>query len=84
LAFEFLKLTVSVHLSHFDYKTLKVLRSDNITSHLTLQKRKVVGNAFNHWAELRSARQNFAENESGLIVESLLNKVRTYFEKNGC
>ena len=30
-------LTGAVHLSHFDYKTLKVLQSDNITSHLKTQ-----------------------------------------------
>jgi len=49
---------------------------------LTLQKQKAYGNPLNPWAELRSARQNFAENESGLIVEYLLNKARTYFSKN--
>ena len=67
-----------------DLPSKKISLQKIFGSNLTLQNRKVVGNAFNHWAELRSARQNFAENESGLIVESLLNKVRTYFEKNGC
>jgi hypothetical protein len=49
---------------------------------LTLQNREVYGNPLNPWAELRSARQKFAQNDVGLIVESLLNKARTHFSKN--
>jgi hypothetical protein len=49
---------------------------------LTLQKRKAYGNPLNPWAELRSARQNFVQNDLGLVVESLLNKTRTHFSKN--
>jgi len=81
-AFEFLNLTGSVHLSHFDYKTLKVLRSDNITSHLTLKNREAVGNALNPWVELRPARQNSSQKSFSLIAESLLKSARTYFSKN--
>ncbi|MFA6392721.1 MAG: hypothetical protein WCW54_01385 [Candidatus Paceibacterota bacterium] len=49
---------------------------------LTLQKREVSGTPLNPWAELRSARENFAKNDLGLLVESLLNKARTHFSKN--
>ena len=38
-------------------------------SNLTLQKQKAFGNPLNPWAELRSARQKFAKNDLGLIVE---------------
>jgi hypothetical protein len=49
---------------------------------LTLQNREAVGNPLNPWAELRSARQNFAKNDWVLIAEYLLNKARTHFSKN--
>jgi hypothetical protein len=49
---------------------------------LTLQKQKAYGNPLNPWAELRSARQKFAQNDLGLLVEYLLNSARTYFSKN--
>ena len=49
---------------------------------LTLQRQKTFGNPLNPWAELRSARQNFSQNDLGLLVESLLNKTRTHFSKN--
>ena len=38
-------------------------------SNLTLKKRKASGNAFSHYAELRSARENFAEKPLSLIAE---------------
>ena len=38
-------------------------------SNLTLQKREVSGTPLNPWAELRSARENFAKNDLGLLVE---------------
>ena len=49
---------------------------------LTLKNREAVGNGLNPWAELRSARQNFAKKPFSLILESLLNEARTYFSKN--
>ena len=52
-----------------DLPSKKISLQKIFGSNLTLQNREAVGNALNPWAELRSARQNFAENESGLIVE---------------
>jgi hypothetical protein len=49
---------------------------------LTLKNREAVGNPLNPWAELRSARQNFAQKSFSLIAEYLLNEARTHFSKN--
>ena len=49
---------------------------------LTLKKREAFAQPLNLWAELRSARENFAQNDVGLIAEYLLNKARTYFSRN--
>ena len=49
---------------------------------LTLKKREAFGNPLPHYAELRSARENFAEKPLSLIAEYLLKSARTYFSKN--
>jgi hypothetical protein len=51
-------------------------------SNLTLKKREALGNGFNHWSELRSARKNVGKTDLVLLWESLLNEARTYFSKN--
>jgi hypothetical protein len=51
-------------------------------SNLHLKSRQVFGNPFKHYASLREARQNFAQNDLSLILAGLLNEVRTYFEQN--
>ncbi len=49
---------------------------------LTLKNREVGGNGLTPRAELRSARQNFPQNDWVLIAEYLLNSARTHFSKN--
>ena len=66
----------------YDLPSKKLSLQKIFGSNLTLQKQKAYGNPLNPWAELRSARQNFTENDLGLLVESLLNKTRTHFSKN--
>src|SRR3990167_7243898 len=51
-------------------------------SNLILKGREASGNPFSHYAELRSARQNFAKKDETLIRVVLLNSARTYFKKN--
>ncbi|MFA6076463.1 MAG: hypothetical protein WC735_00075 [Candidatus Paceibacterota bacterium] len=51
-------------------------------SNLSLHGRVASGNPFPHYAELRSARENFGEKSLSLITECLLNSARTYFTKN--
>ena len=51
-------------------------------SNLYLKSRIAFGNPFPHYAELRSARENFGEKSLVLIAESLLKSARTYFSKN--
>jgi len=51
-------------------------------SNLHLKFRQVFGNPLPHYASLREARQNFANNDLGLILAGLLNEARTYFIKN--
>jgi len=51
-------------------------------SNLLLTGRVASGNPFPHYAELRSARENFNKNDLTLIGVCLLNSARTYFSKN--
>ena len=51
-------------------------------SNLSLHGRVASGNPFPHYAELRSARENFNEKSLTLIAECLLKSARTYFSKN--
>jgi hypothetical protein len=47
-----------------------------------LKSRQVFGNPLKHYASLREARENFANNDLSLILAGLLNEARTYFTKN--
>ena len=49
---------------------------------LYLKSRHAFGNPLKHYASLREARQNFANNDLSLILAGLLNEARTYFTKN--
>ncbi len=49
---------------------------------LSFKKREAFAQPLNLWAELRSARENFTQNDLSLIAEYLLNKARTHFSKN--
>jgi len=40
------------------------------------------GNPFPHYAELRSARENFSGKSFSLVAECLLKSARTYFQNN--
>jgi len=51
-------------------------------SNLHLSGRLASGHPYEHYAELRSARENFGEKSLTLIAECLLNKARTYFQGN--
>ena len=52
-----------------DLPSKKISLQKIFGSNLTLQKRKACGNPLNPWVELRSARQNFTQNDLGLLVE---------------
>ncbi len=52
-----------------DLPSKKISLQKIFGSSLTLQKREAFGNPLNPWAELRSARQNFSQNPSCLILE---------------
>ena len=52
-----------------DLPSKKISLQKIFGSNLTLQKQKAYGNPLNPWAELRSARQNFSQNDLGLLVE---------------
>ena len=52
-----------------DLPSKKISLQKIFGSNLTLKNREAVGNALNPWAELRSARQNFVQNDLVLIVE---------------
>ena len=52
-----------------DLPSKKISLQKIFGSNLTLKNREAVGTPLNPWAELRSARQKFAKNDSVLIVE---------------
>jgi hypothetical protein len=66
----------------YDLPSKKLSLQKIFGSNLTLKKREASGNPFPHYAELRSARENFAEKPLSLIAEYLLKSARTYFSKN--
>ena len=53
-----------------------------VFSNLTLTKREAFGFAQKHWLSLANAKEKFSENDTTLIMEYLVNEVRTYFSKN--
>ena len=55
-----------------DLPSKKISLQKIFGSNLTLQKQKAYGNPLNPWAEICSARQNFAKNDLGLIAEPLI------------
>ena len=54
-----------------DLPSKKISLQKIFGSNLTLKNREAVGNGVNPWAELRSARQNFPQNDWALIAEPL-------------
>src|SRR3989344_8448996 len=54
-----------------DLPSKKISLQKIFASNLTLKNREAVGNGVNPWAELRSARQNFPQNDWALIAEPL-------------
>jgi hypothetical protein len=51
-------------------------------SNLTLQAREASGIGVNQWLSLATAKENFPENDLSLVLERLLNEVRTYCSRN--
>ena len=68
-----------------DLPSKKLFLQKIFGSNLTLKKREAFGNAFSHYAELRSARENFAEKPLSLIAEPPLGfEPRTFTLQKCC
>jgi hypothetical protein len=65
-----------------DLPSKKISLQKIFGSNLYLKSRLAFGNPFKHYASLREARENFAQNDLSLILAGLLNEARTYFEQN--